>query len=183
MKFILLMVLLATGGSVFGQEAAIREGNRAYRDGDWTYAETQYRSAGNHPVAQYNLASALIRQNRFEEALAILSPLTAPGVDPALRSKAWYNMGVVYTKQKALEQSIEAYKSALRLAPYDKEARENLQKALLELKQNSGGGGSSDNDKNNSDVDRKLKQLQDKERKLQQSKKAPGGGSQPNKDW
>lgn len=182
MKSLLLLLALCCGTAAMAQEAAIREGNEAYRNGDWTFAETQYRRAGNHPLAQYNLASALIRQNRYDEALAILAPLTTTGVEASLRSKAWYNMGVVYTRQKALEQSIEAYKSALRIAPFDKQARENLQKALLELKQNSGGGGSS-NDKNDSDADRKLKQLQDKERKLQQSKKAPGGGNQPNKDW
>ena len=33
-----------------------------------------------------------------------------------------------------MEESIEAYKNALRNNPADKEARENLQKALLELK-------------------------------------------------
>ena len=38
------------------------------------------------------------------------------------------------TSQKKLEESIEAYKNALRYNPDDKEARENLQKALLELK-------------------------------------------------
>lgn len=182
MKALLLLLTLLGATAAFGQEAAIRAGNEAYRAGDWTFAETQYRRAGNHPVAQYNLANALIRQNRYDEALAVLAPLTAPGGDAELRHKAWYNMGVVYTRQKALEQSIDAYKSALRLAPYDKEARDNLQKALLELKQNSGGGGSS-NQKNNSDADRKLKELQDKERKLQQAKKDKGGGDKPNQDW
>ena len=33
-----------------------------------------------------------------------------------------------------MEESIEAYKETLRLNPGDQEARENLQKALLELK-------------------------------------------------
>ncbi|TCZ73104.1 tetratricopeptide repeat protein [Flaviaesturariibacter aridisoli] len=183
MKALLLLLALAVGAVANGQQEAIRAGNEAYRNADWTFAENQYRQAGNHPVAQYNLANALIRQNRYDEALAVLSPLTAPGNNASLRSKAWYNMGVVYTRQKALEQSIEAYKSALRIAPYDKEARENLQKALLELKQNSGGGGASNDKNKNNDVDRKLKELQDKERKLQQSKKDKGGGNQPNKDW
>ena len=183
MRSFLLILTLLCSAAAFGQEDAIRAGNEAYRSGDWTFAETQYRRAGNHPVAQYNLANALIQQNRYDEALAVLSPLTAPGGDPALRHKAWYNMGVVYTRQKALEQSIDAYKAALRLAPYDKEARENLQKALLELKQNSGGGGASNEKNKNNDVDRKLKELQDKERKLQQAKKDKGGGNQPNKDW
>jgi Ca-activated chloride channel homolog len=174
-----LLALLFAGGAAAQQEA-IRNGNAAYRNGDWTLAERHYRSAGEHPTAQYNLANALIKQNRYDEALEVLAPLTSGG-DPALREKAFYNTGVIYSKQKAIEQSIEAYKSALRRAPYDKEARDNLQKALLEQKQ--GGGGGDGQDKNNSDADKKLKDLQNKERKLQQTRQQKGGGSQPNKDW
>ena len=51
-----------------------------------------------------------------------------------LKGKAYYNKGVVLSRSKKLEESIEAYKNALRQNPDDKEARENLQKALLELK-------------------------------------------------
>jgi Ca-activated chloride channel family protein len=181
MKILLVLIALFAAYVAGAQSEAIRSGNAAYREGNWTLAESHYRRAGDHPVGQYNLANALIRQNRFDEALAVLAPLTAAG-DPTLREKAFYNTGVIYSKQKAIEQSIEAYKSALRLAPYDKEARDNLQKALSELKQNSGGGGGGQN-KNSSDADKKLKDLQDKERKLQQSRQQPGGGNQPTKDW
>ncbi|TCJ14154.1 tetratricopeptide repeat protein [Flaviaesturariibacter flavus] len=175
----LLLLLLATLGAG-AQQDAIRAGNAAYRNGDWTMAESQYRRAGENPVAQYNLANALIKQNRYDEALAILAPLTLAG-DASLREKAFYNTGVVYSKQKAIEQSIDAYKSALRLAPYDKEARDNLQKALSELKQGGGGGGGQD--KNSSNADKKLKDLQDKERKLQQARQDKGGGNKQSKDW
>ena len=41
---------------------------------------------------------------------------------------------MILSQQKNLEESIEAYKNALRNNPDDKEARENLQKALLELR-------------------------------------------------
>jgi len=164
------------------QEAAIREGNKAYRDGNYTLAERHYQRAGDHPVAQYNRANALIRQNRFEEALALLAPLTVQTERAELRQKAFYNSGVIYSKTKALEESIEAYKSALRLNPADRLARENLQKALLERKQNSGGGGGGGAPQNNAS-DRKLQQLQDKEKKLQQSRKQQGGGNEQGKDW
>ena len=51
-----------------------------------------------------------------------------------LRSNSYYNEGVVLGKQQKLEESIETYKNALRQNPDNTEARENLQKALLELK-------------------------------------------------
>lgn len=51
-----------------------------------------------------------------------------------IRAKSFYNKGVILSQQKNLKESIEAYKNALRINPADKEARENLQKDLLELK-------------------------------------------------
>ena len=48
--------------------------------------------------------------------------------ETALRSNSYYNKGVVLTKQQKLEESIEAYKNALRQNPDNTEARENLQK-------------------------------------------------------
>ena len=104
-----------------------------------------------------------------------------------LKAASHYNAGVSYSKQKDLQSSIEAYKAALRVNPNDKEARENLQKALSELKKqkdqnnqnNQGGGGMSEKQ-----ADQKLKDLQQKEKELQQKmqqgqNKGQGGG----KDW
>ena len=53
---------------------------------------------------------------------------------PGIKAKSYYNKGAILSSQKKLEESIEAYKNAFRQNPDDKEARENLQKALLELK-------------------------------------------------
>ncbi|RYY99693.1 MAG: tetratricopeptide repeat protein [Chitinophagaceae bacterium] len=182
MKHLLSLLLSLAALGAGAQTDEVKRGNDFYREGNYSAAEQQYRRAGDHPTAQYNLANALIKQNRFDEALAVLAPLSTQTGDRALQAAAWYNTGVVYTKQKAIEQSIEAYKSALRINPADKEARENLQKALLELKKQSGGGGGGSK-MNNSEADKKLDQLKDKERKLQQSKQQPGGGNNPSKDW
>jgi Ca-activated chloride channel family protein len=181
MKALSLLLILLFGLQAYSQEAAIQRGNAAFREGNFTLAETEYRRSGDNPVAVYNLANALIRQNRYDEALAALAPLTSQTKFPNIRQRAYYNTGVIYSRQKAIEQSIDAYKNALRLDPKDQFARENLQKALLELKQGGGGGGS---DKpNDSNADKKLKELEDKERKLQQSKKQKGEGEEQGKDW
>ena len=105
-----------------------------------------------------------------------------------LEAASYYNAGVSYSKQKDLPNSIEAYKAALRINPNDNEARENLQKALSELKKqqsqqnnqnNKGGGGMKEKE-----AEQKLKDLQQKEKDLQQKmqqgqSKGQGGG----KDW
>ncbi|GAA4321181.1 tetratricopeptide repeat protein [Flaviaesturariibacter amylovorans] len=182
MKWLSTLLLALTASTAAAQADEVKRGNDFYREGNYAAAEQLYRRAGDNLTTKYNLANALIKQNRFDEALAVLAPLTTQTEDRALQEKAWYNTGVVYTKQKALEQSIDAYKSALRIDPADKEARDNLQKALLELKKQSGGGGGGAK-MNNSEADKKLEQLKDKERKLQQSKQQPGGGNNPSKDW
>jgi TPR repeat len=104
-------------------------------------------------------------------------------------------------KAYLLDQSIEAYKQALRLNPEDQQARENLQKALLEQKRNqSPKKKEQDNKKpkpepqqqnqqqrskmNQREAERQLKLLQQKEKEVKekmQQKQSKGGG-QP-KDW
>jgi Ca-activated chloride channel homolog len=168
-------------------------GNELFRNGQFELAEKHYRAVkpghADYSKAQFNLATALYNQNKYRDAVTIFQQLENSGADPSIRSAASYDKGVVFTKQKDLEQAIEAYKSALRLVPDDQQARENLQKALMELKkqqqeqnqqkQNRGGGGMSEREAEN-----KLKQLQEKEKDIQQklNKSDDKGGAMP-KDW
>jgi tetratricopeptide (TPR) repeat protein len=55
----------------------------------------------------------------------------------SIKQKGFITKGVSLSKQRKLEESIEAYKMAVKLDPADNDARINLQKALLELKKKS----------------------------------------------
>ena len=116
----------------------IETGNNYYRQQQYEKAEIEYRkvleTTSSDKTAKFNLADALIRQNKADDANKLLQILNVKENDNDLRSKVVYNQGVILTQQKKLEESIEAYKETLRLNPGDQEARENLQKALLELK-------------------------------------------------
>ena len=70
------------------------------------------------------------------------------------------------TQQKKLEESIEAYKNSLRQKPDDKEARENLQKALLELKKKNPP-------KKKEEKENQKKKQQEQQKKQQQPKMSP----------
>ena len=126
--------------SLFAQteNKTIAEGNNYYRRQQYDKAQSAYeqalRNAPNNKIAKFNLANTLIKQNNQPDAEKFLSELNVNENDPDIRSKAIYNQGVIFTQQKKLEQSIESYKATLRVNPNDKEARENRQKALLELK-------------------------------------------------
>ena len=174
-------------------EAYISKGNEYYLQLNFPLAEGQYRQALNkdsrNVEAKYNLANTLMQQKKYGEAIELYTEVTA-SENKNLRAAAHYNAGVSYSKQKDLPNSIEAYKAALRINPNDKEARENLQKALSEQKkqqeqqnkQNKGGGGGGMSQK---EAEEKLKQLQQKERDLQRRMQSTqkGQGTGGSKDW
>jgi tetratricopeptide (TPR) repeat protein len=151
-------------------------------------------------TAKFNQANALYKQDKKVDAAILLTELTGKVTDPPMRAKTYYNKGVILSQQKNLEESIEAYKNALRNDPTDKDARENLQKALLELKKkNQDKKKENDQQKkkkeepkkqpqpkmNPKEAEQRLKLLQQKEKETQervQKNKMKTGGSQA-KDW
>jgi Ca-activated chloride channel family protein len=141
----------------------------------------------NDTAAQFNLANALYKQDKHEEAIRINGNLAKTAKSNVTRSAAYYNQGVSQTKLNNLEGSIESYKNALRHNPNDKDARENLEKALLQLKkkqqQQQQKKQSKSSDMDQKEADQKLKQLQQREKELQQrmNKKSQGGGQA--QDW
>lgn len=190
MKRALSILFLAFFQLAFAQTTndALSRGNTYYREGEFELAERQYRAALPNETAQYNLANALVQQKRYKEALEILNGLSEKTKEPSTKQAAYYNAGVVDSKLQDIPASIDAYKNALRLNPSDKEARENLQKALQEQKKKSGGGGGQSQNKSNmsqSQADQKLQQLQNREKKLQQQMQGRNKdqGGNPAQDW
>lgn len=175
-------------------EDEIRQGNDYYSIGQYEMAERQYKEAlktdPDNRIAQHNLANALYRQKKYKEAEEILNEMASDSKEPIVKSAAHYNNGVIKTKQKDLEGSIEDYKNALRQNPDDKQARENLQKALLELKkqqqqqqQDQKQSKSSQSNLNNKQAEQKLNELEEKEKKIQQRMQNQKGGTPQPEDW
>lgn len=174
-------------------EGYISKGNDQYRQTQFAQAEASYRKAlqvsPDNATAQYNLANALQQQKKYDEAIAVLEKLYPATGDEKLKSATAYNEGVAYTKQKNLEASIESYKKALRLNPEDKDARENLQKALSELKKQQQDQQQqqkkSQSSMSQKEAEQKLNLLQQKEKQLQeklQNQNRQKGGKQA-QDW
>ena len=190
MKLQVLTIFLLLALIVYAQSDNdhVQQGNNFYRQSQFALAEAQYREAirinPNNQTAKHNLGNALMQQKKYKEANAVYSEVTA-SAENDLKAVAHYNNGVAYTKQKDLENSIEAYKNALRINPADREARENLQKALSELR-NQNQSSSSNNNKssmNESEAERKLKQLEQKEQQAQRRVRKSNQGSSGGKDW
>lgn len=144
----------------------IREGNKAYREGNYTKAEEFYKAAltdkPSSELAEFNLALTLVNiagpesrgkstgatqdqkpdpNDPWEQAREKLTQLSTSS-NKELAQKAFYNLGNLSFYDKDYKQSIEFYKSSLRLNPADDKARQNLRVAQLKLRdeQNNGGG-------------------------------------------
>lgn len=145
----------------------IQSANELYKKQDYEKAEAAYDKVlekdGHNTTAKFNLANTYFRRSKKDDAAKAFDYLTSDGQPPELREKSYYNKGVVLSRQEKLEASIEAYKDALRLNPSDTLARENLQKALFELKKKQPPPKKEEEPK-------KKKQQEQKKQNQQQSK-------------
>mgnify|MGYP002213507517 CR=1 FL=1 len=65
--------------------------------------------------AQFNLGDALVKQERFDEALEAFEKVSASTEDQNLKANALHNKGNVLLSKQDLEGAIESYKDALRI--------------------------------------------------------------------
>lgn len=203
-------VLIFAPAALWAQKerADIRTGNRAYYEGKYPEAEVGYKRAIEKNISSYeanfNLAGALYKQGRYDDAAATYQKLAQDGTDTERQASTYYNMGNTYVKQRKLDEAIEAYKNALRLTPDDKEAKFNLayakklkqdedkkndqnQDQNQDRNQNGGGGGNDDRkrdknqdqnkNRNNNDPDKNNDKNNDRNGDRNEDK--PDGGQSP----
>lgn len=108
----------------------IRQGNKQYKEEVFDESEILYRKALEKEQQSYsgefNLGDAMYKQEKFEDAARSFHKLAENQNDPIKLGELYHNMGNSFLKANQLEQSIEAYKHALRNNPADNETRHNL---------------------------------------------------------
>jgi Ca-activated chloride channel homolog len=131
--FVLMSAFLlvwAPSAHAQGERKFIREGNKLYQKEQFDDSELSYRRAlerdGESPQARFNLGNSLYKQGRYDEATGFFGGLADIIDDPVNRSKVFHNLGNSLLMSQQVEQSIEAYKEALRNNPVDDETRYNL---------------------------------------------------------
>jgi Ca-activated chloride channel family protein len=200
----LMPMLLALPAVVNAQDenAAIREGNKLYKNKQYDKALPAYQKAVEQnpqsAAARYNLANARFRSGNLPDAENSYDELIEKTTDKNYKVKGYYNKGVALTNQKKLLESIEAYKNAIKLDPTDEDTRFNLQKALTELKKQNQSQQQKQpqqkqqqkkqpqqNKLDKKKIEQYLKSLEQKEqevqRKIQQNRSR--SVTQPEKDW
>jgi Ca-activated chloride channel family protein len=84
-------------------------------------------------TAKFNLGNSLYKQTDLVSAEKYYDEVTS-ATDVSLKAKSFYNKGVAEAQQQKLPEAIESFKHALLLTPEDDDTRENLQKAINDLK-------------------------------------------------
>jgi len=175
----------------------IKDGNEHYKKAQFGEALNKYKQAqqkNNSFAATYNTGNALFKMNKFEEAAKSFDA-AASLADKAQAAKVWYNKGVSLAKAQKIQPAIDAFKQSLRLNHKDQDARENLQKALNELKQQQQKQQQNNNPQkppekkeqnkiNKQQAEQLLQSLNQEEKKLQeQLQKRKNQPITKDKDW
>jgi len=152
-KYITILLLLSLVTlNISGQKdkKLVRQGNKLYEDKKYSDAEVSYKKAlekkSNSISASYNLGNALYRQEKMQDAADQYARLAdEKELSKQQLGMVYHNMGnsLLQSKKnekndeeykKSIEESIEAYKNALRNNPSDLETKSNLAFAQRLLK-------------------------------------------------
>ncbi|QGY42406.1 tetratricopeptide repeat protein [Maribellus comscasis] len=180
MKQIILTAMMLTSISILvsaqNERKFVRNGNKLFMEAvkdtsqldttKFSNAETEYRKALNKKPADtkwnFNLADALYKQMRFDEASSKFNELADKMETPEEKARALHNVGNSQLMQQKLDESIEAYKEALRNNPNDLDTKYNLAYAQM-LKQQQQNQQNQDQNKDQN----KDQQNQDQQNKDQ----------------
>ncbi|WP_297605560.1 tetratricopeptide repeat protein [uncultured Alistipes sp.] len=140
---LVLAAALPAAAQKYPERSLVRKGNRAFAKERYDRAVDRYKTAVERTPgsweATYNLGNALYRTEQFDAAAQALQAAAADTLRPAAdRAEAYYNLGDVQFRQQKLAESLESFKSALRLNPADEQAKYNYAyvKRLLQQQEN-----------------------------------------------
>lgn len=137
---IYLLFYLLPSSVIFCQTdvSHFREGNKLYEDKQYDKSEIEYRKglekSKDSYTGRFNLANSLYKQGKYTEAAAVLDSLYKSTSNPKQKSSAYHNLGNALLKAEEYEQSIDAFKEALKLDPEAEDSRYNLSYAYKKLK-------------------------------------------------
>jgi tetratricopeptide (TPR) repeat protein len=175
-SFFITFLLLLFATIAYGQKERkfIREGNKHYEKATadtakidtvrYQMAVTAYRKALDKKPgdfkAQFNLGAAQFKQQKMPEATTQFEQAIAAAQNKDERSRSYFNQGNAYLAQNKLDESIEAYKNALRNNPNDLEAKYNLEFARR-MKQQQEQNKDQNKDQNDQKQDQQQNENQD----------------------
>lgn len=178
---LVLILVLSLAANVLGDYRKLnKKGNEAYSKNDIEQALKLYQEAEiekpQQPVLDYNIATALYGQAKYEDAVKRYSKSLQTD-DPAFQADAYYNMGSSFFRNEKYAEAITAYQKCLELNPDDVDAKYNLELSRKKLKEQA-----QNQQQQNQDQQQQEKQEQQDEQKSDQQQQQQGEGDQEKKD-
>ncbi len=156
----------------------IHNGNKHFKNGDYTNAEISYRKAlkeaPQNSRALFNLGDTFLAQNNPQEAMKMYQEAAQKEDNKIYKAMAFHNMGYIYHKNDQYKEAIDYYKEALRNNPKDNETRYNL--ALCQKQQAQQDSTSNNQPKEEPQNENKPEENQNSNQEQQNDQ------SQPNKN-
>ena len=179
-----VVLLLVVQGEASAQKMKergwVRSGNRQYEKANYDKSIEHYTEALRHDPtsfeAQYDLASALYRTERYDEAEKILASIVNNESRSEIeRGEVAYNLGNTQFAQQKYQDALASYRFAMRCNPNDEDAKFNytLTKRMLQQQQQN-------QDKQNQDKQNQDKKEEQKDQ--QQNKEQQGDKDKEQKD-
>lgn len=163
----ILSLLMCITSFAQNKKSLLRDGNELYTDSSFNEAEMQYRKSlekdQDYFNASFNLADAVYKQERYEESSALFDALKDDAPTEVDLAKVYHNLGNSLVKEQKLEEAINAYKSALRINPKDKDTRHNLALAHQQKQQQEQQQEQEQENKENKDEQKEDKEGDNKE--------------------
>ena len=171
------LLTLALTASAQVDRHDVRAGNRKFNKEEYKQAEIDYRKAvvkdSLSVAGEYNLASALYRQEDFDGAGKALDAIKDLAPVSEYAGDYYFNQGNIALQKEDYASAVESFKQSLLLNPGDLDAKENYIYAKKKLQdQQNGGGGQDNQDQNNQDQDNQ-NQNQDQSQQPQDQKISP----------
>jgi len=184
--YIIILMTLAVTSNAQNERKFVRQGNKyfdsALKDStrldtvQFNKAEIEYRKALDKKPTDskwnFNLADALYKQNKFEESAEKFKEIADKSNDKLEKSRALHNMGNALLMGNKPDESIKAYKEALRNNPADLDTKYNLLYAMnMKKKKDQEKKKDKDKDKNkdqNKDQNKNQEQKNNPQSKDQQ---------------
>lgn len=187
-KVVIIVLILAWGVSpVWAQQERkyIREGNELFNKQDFEKAEVEYRKAAakkeNSFEATFNMADALYKQKKFDEALKQFSALAETEKDKKRLGEIYHNIGNTLLAMEKTNESIEAYKESLRNNPTSEATKYNLEFARHK-QQEQQNQNQNENQQNQQNKDQQQNKNQQDQNKDQNKKDQNKDQQDSNKD-
>lgn len=164
-------ILFTFSAAAQNEKVIIKKGNEAYQKKEYEKAAAEYKKVTDknpaNATANYNLGNALYKSSKTDDAVKAYENAAGATADKIDKSKAYYNKGVVLQNNNKLPECIDAYKNALKLNPQDEDARQNLQKALQQMKKQEQQKKDKQQNKPKEDEKQKEKEKQNQDKKQQ----------------